>query len=329
MSNMRESRTLPTISTLVAIGFIALFVAPRLTAQVTITNTGNTGSSGIQMSNGSSVSASSSQVSIFADSGTTRGKINNGGFNGGGALPIATWPCTTPQGGIVWGATAVSGIAVENCLAGNSSGTVVLSESSTGVPSWVATTGTGSAVFAASPTLSGTPTLPTGTIATTQAVNDSSTAIATTAYVRSQTVRLSADTAGSSSATLGTTGITFTIAASQVLSFTCQLAFTTSTGGLFLGITGPTSPTNSNYQILTQKTTAGNIFTAGLNQTTTYSTTGVGIVTVTGASTTPYLAVFSGTLENNTNAGTLTIQYANGSTTGSVILKRGSFCTAD
>ena len=57
-------------------------------AQVTITNTGQTGSSGILMTNGTAVGPSNAQVSIFADSGTARGEINNGGFNGGGPLPI-------------------------------------------------------------------------------------------------------------------------------------------------------------------------------------------------------------------------------------------------
>jgi ubiquinone biosynthesis protein UbiJ len=49
----------------------------------------------------------------------------------------------------------------------------------------IPTTGTGSIVMAISPTLTGTPTLPTGTIATTQALGNSSTAIATTAFVTS------------------------------------------------------------------------------------------------------------------------------------------------
>ena len=44
-------------------------------------------------------------------------------------------------------------------------------------------TGTGAVVLAASPTFTGTPTLPTGTIATTQTAGNSSTAIATTAFV--------------------------------------------------------------------------------------------------------------------------------------------------
>jgi hypothetical protein len=45
------------------------------------------------------------------------------------------------------------------------------------------TTGTGLVVLATSPTFSGTPTLPTGTIATTQTAGNNTTAVATTAFV--------------------------------------------------------------------------------------------------------------------------------------------------
>lgn len=48
------------------------------------------------------------------------------------------------------------------------------------------TTGTGSIVLSASPTFTGTPTLPTGTIATTQTVDNNTTAVATTAFVIGQ-----------------------------------------------------------------------------------------------------------------------------------------------
>jgi len=47
----------------------------------------------------------------------------------------------------------------------------------------IATTGTGTAVLSVSPTFTGTPTLPTGTIGVTQSPGNSSTAIATTAFV--------------------------------------------------------------------------------------------------------------------------------------------------
>jgi hypothetical protein len=425
-------KSVTVMTQLLCIATLHFGLAGTLAAQMTVSNTGTGGASGIQMTNGTSVSASSTQVSIWADTSTTRGKINNGGFNGGGALPIATWPCTTATGGIVWGGAAMSGIAVETCLGGNSSGTALLSENSGGTPSWVATTGTGSAVLAttptlvtpvlgaatatsingliistttgtltlansktfkvdntlelagtdstkmtfpnvsgsvivgvagdgvvlsttactpssagvctlslvstptgtgttlalsASPTFTGTPTLPTGTIATTQAANDNSTAIATTAYVRSQTVRLAADTGGSTSATLGSTGMTFPIAASQVLSFTCQVVVTStsSSGGIFMGITGPTTPTNVAYQIIGAKGGQAN-FNSALSQAS-YSTTGIGLIGINTGVSLP--VIFSGTLENGSTAGTLTIQFANGSGTGTAVVKRGSFCTAE
>lgn len=66
----------------------------------------------------------------------------------------------------------------------------------------------------ASPTFTGTPTLPTGTIATTQAAADSSTKVATTAFVAAtagavggfpKIVRRSSDAAGRNSGNTGTT----------------------------------------------------------------------------------------------------------------------------
>jgi hypothetical protein len=47
----------------------------------------------------------------------------------------------------------------------------------------VATTGTGTVVMSDSPTFTGTPVLPSGTTGTTQTTGDSSTALATTAFV--------------------------------------------------------------------------------------------------------------------------------------------------
>ena len=55
--------------------------------------------------------------------------------------------------------------------------------SGTGTVEEIATTGTGTAVLSVSPTFTGTPTLPTGTIGVTQSPGNSSTAIATTAFV--------------------------------------------------------------------------------------------------------------------------------------------------
>ena len=61
----------------------------------------------------------------------------------------------------------------------------ILGRTSTGngVVEEVATSGTGSVVLSNSPIFSGTPTLPAGTIAVTQAPLDSTTAVATTSFV--------------------------------------------------------------------------------------------------------------------------------------------------
>lgn len=117
-------------------------ITAALNAQVTISNTGGSGSSGILMTNGSSVATSGSQVSIWADSGTTRGILNNGGFASAGAVPIAVWPCTAGSniGGIVYGmtgTTGVNGYQKETCFGGNNSGIAMLTENSSGAPSWV------------------------------------------------------------------------------------------------------------------------------------------------------------------------------------------------
>jgi hypothetical protein len=55
--------------------------------------------------------------------------------------------------------------------------------SGSGIVEEIETTGTGTAVLSVSPTFTGTPTLPTGTIGVTQTAGNSSTALATTAFV--------------------------------------------------------------------------------------------------------------------------------------------------
>jgi hypothetical protein len=65
--------------------------------------------------------------------------------------------------------------------AGSFSGILPVANGGTGVAT---STGTGNTVLSASPTFTGTPTLPTGTIATTQTFGNSSTLLATTAFVQ-------------------------------------------------------------------------------------------------------------------------------------------------
>jgi hypothetical protein len=79
-------------------------------------------------------------------------------------------------------------------------------------------TGTGLAVFATSPTFSGTPSLPTGTTGVTQTAGNNTTALATTQFVTSavaavaSTVRLNSD---EFTATAAQTTFTFTTATSN------------------------------------------------------------------------------------------------------------------
>jgi len=65
--------------------------------------------------------------------------------------------------------------------AANLTGVLAVVNGGTGVTT---STGTGNTVLSASPTFTGTPTLPTGTIATTQTFGNSSTLLATTAFVQ-------------------------------------------------------------------------------------------------------------------------------------------------
>jgi len=65
--------------------------------------------------------------------------------------------------------------------AGSFSGILPVVNGGTGVAT---STGTGNTVLSISPTFTGTPTMPTGTIATTQTFGNSSTALATTAFVQ-------------------------------------------------------------------------------------------------------------------------------------------------
>lgn len=145
-----------------------------------------------------------------------------------------------------------------------------------------------------------------------------------------RTCKLIADSAGSASATLATfawnNSCIFQVDASTDYRFDCDLLFTSSNvaGGLFFGLTGPASPVAASYGIV-EASSASTVKAAALTHTTTYSTVGVGGVVVT--VTTEWPAHFGGTFENGTTAGTLTFQFANGSATGSTVLKRGSTCT--
>ena len=135
---------------------------------------------------------------------------------------------------------------------------------------------------------------------------------------------LAADTAGSASNTLVTTGMTFPIAASAKYTLDCDLLFTVSTTsgvGLTLGVNGPGSPTE--VSLMRQINTTATAFRVDSSQGTAWAAkVGATATTVTALS----LAQFYGSIENGTTAGTLDVQYANIATTGTTVIKRGSWC---
>lgn len=109
--------------------------------------------------------------------------VSIGGVQGPAGIAIqGTAPATTD---VLWADTSVSGVAV--VPAGGTTGQVLAKSSSTSYDTaWATPVTSGDMALKAdlaSPTFTGTPTLPTGTIATTQTAGNSSTAVATTAFV--------------------------------------------------------------------------------------------------------------------------------------------------
>lgn len=125
---------------------------------------------------------------------------------------------------------------------------------------------TGTVALTASPTFTGTPTLPTGTIATTQSANNNSTAIATTAYVDTADA-LKANLAsptftGTPSLPTGTTGTTQT--ANNNSTALATTAYVDTADALKANLASPTftgTPTLPTGTIATTQT-AGNNSTA-------------------------------------------------------------------
>lgn len=107
---------------------ISTLAEVRATAQVTISNTGSAGSSGMLMTEGAAISTASGQDSIFADSSSHRIKLIN---NGGSAQPLSIWPCTTA--GCISYAASTSPFG-ETALTLGATGVPLLSGSS--VPQW-------------------------------------------------------------------------------------------------------------------------------------------------------------------------------------------------
>jgi len=118
--------------------------------------------------------------------------------------------------------------------------------------------------------------------------------------------------------------MTFSIAANTKYTLDCNLFFTSSTTsgvGLTLGVNGPGSPTE--VSLMRQINTTATAFRVDSSQGASWAAKiGATATTVTALS----LAHLYGLIENGSTAGTLDIQYANIGTTGTTVVKRGSWC---
>jgi len=86
------------------------------------------------MNNGASITPSSTQVSIFASTSSTRAAMINGAISTSNVLVVAAWPCTS-LGGIVYAGTINSGFGTETCLSLGTQGKV-LQAGGSNAPVW-------------------------------------------------------------------------------------------------------------------------------------------------------------------------------------------------
>lgn len=135
---------------------------------------------------------------------------------------------------------------------------------------------------------------------------------------------LTGDTGTSANNTLINTGMSFSLAPGTAYTLDCNILFTVSTTsgvGLTLGVSGPGTPTQ--VTLMRHVNTAATAFRVDSSTGAAWGAKiGATATTVTALS----LARLSGTIENGTTAGTLNIQFSNIGTTGTTVVKRGSWC---
>lgn len=135
--------------------------------------------------------------------------------------------------------------------------------------------------------------------------------------------QLIADSSGSATTALINSGISFPIAANEVGTLNCEIYFTNgSSGGLTLAVNGPGTPTE--VTVASQIASAATTVNLSSSQGTSWAAT---LGSATSTVTTIQLAEMSGGVENGSTAGTLAIQFADVNTTGSTVIKRGSWCS--
>lgn len=206
--------------------------------------------------------------------------VSAGGVQGPAGVAIqGTAPATTD---ILWADTSDTGLVI--VPAGGTTGQVLAKSSSASYDTaWATPVTSGDMALKAdlaSPTFTGTPTLPTGTIATTQTAGNSSTAIATTAFVGTAVANL-VDSAPATLNTLDELALAlgddanFATTTATAIGLKAPLASPALTGT-------PTAPTATAGTNTTQLATTQFVTTAVVNaspQTTVY-TSGSGTYTV-------------------------------------------------
>ncbi len=146
------------------------------TAFVTAANATNANLTGPITSSGNTTS-----VALQTGTGTTFVMSASPTLTGTPTLPTGTIATTQLAGDNSTAIATTAFVTAANATNANLTGPITSLGNATSVASQ---TGTGSTfVMSASPTLTGTPTLPTGTIATTQLAGNNTTAVATTAFV--------------------------------------------------------------------------------------------------------------------------------------------------
>jgi len=135
--------------------------------------------------------------------------------------------------------------------------------------------------------------------------------------------QLLADTAGSATTTKVNTGLSFPIAANEVGTLNCQILFTNgSGGGLALAVNGPGTPTQVSVAVeIESAATTGNFFQSQGNSWA------AALGSATSTVTTLQWATLQAGIENGPTAGTMAIQFSDVNTTGSTVVKRGSWCS--
>lgn len=135
--------------------------------------------------------------------------------------------------------------------------------------------------------------------------------------------QLLSDTVGSANTTKVNSGLSFPLAANEVGTLNCAIFFTNGNGGgLALAVNGPGTPTQVTVSAeIESAASTGNFFQS---QGTSWA---AALGSATSTVTTLQWATVQAGIENGPTAGTLAVQFSNVNTTGSTVVKRGSWCS--